>query len=141
MSKGRELNGQPLTALVPLLQAIQGMVEVAERDKQDLLENESCPGSLSQTMLQRMLDRYVQQRSHLGIYEAQCARWRQEALMPQQAKDLRTLEGYLVHLKNCHEQLMTELMSWQSKGANADASLKYEEGRRGESYDISDLPL
>ena len=114
MSKSPEFNWQPLTALVPLLQAIQGMVEVADRDEQDLMENKSRPGSLSQNLLQRMLDRHLQQRSHLGVYEAQCARWHQESLTTQQASILTTLEGYLLHLKDCNGQIMKWLMSLQS---------------------------
>lgn len=110
-----EFDWQPLTALVPFSQAIQGMLEVADRDWQDLRESKDRPGAVSPNILQRMLDRHLQQHSHLGIYQAQCAYWRQATLTPQQARMLTTLERYLVDLKDCNAHIMQWLMSLQSK--------------------------
>lgn len=114
MSSVTQFDWQPLTALVPFSQAIQGMLEVADRDWKDLMESKAHPGSVSPTVLQRMLDRHLQHQSHLGVYQAQCARWRQETLTPQQAGILTKLEGYLGHLKDGNAQIMKWLMSLQS---------------------------
>lgn len=113
MSSITEFDWQPLTALVPFSQAIQGMLEVADSDWQDLLASKARPGAIPPTVLQRMLDRHLQQHSHLGVYQAQCVRWRQEALTAQQAAILTALEGYLNHLKDCNTHIMKWLMSLQ----------------------------
>lgn len=114
-----EFDWQPLTALMPLVYAIKGMLEVAYSDLHDWMAIQDRSLALSPLILQRMLDRQCQQRSQIGIYQAQCARWRQEACLPYQQKTLNELEGYLANLDTCNRQLLKLLAGFEAESGLA----------------------
>lgn len=106
MSPVSEFDWQPLSALRPLLLAVEGMLEVTTAQLQDLLRAKNEVSVLEQRRVERIRNAHTQRQSHLAIYKLQCERWRTELLVAHQSQALDKLETALVELETINQKVL-----------------------------------
>jgi hypothetical protein len=112
MSDVLEFDWQPLSALRPLLVAVEGMLEVATSQ----LEGMSLPNSkaslIEQGRVGQIRNTYAQRQSHLGLYKLQCQRWKAEVSLEYQRQSLNKLETTLAELESIHQHILCTVQGY-----------------------------
>ena len=106
MFNALEFDWQPLSALRPLLLAVEGMLEVTTSQLQDVLLIKNKVATLEKGMVERVRNTYTQRQSHLGLYKLQCERWKTEPLVQHQSQFLGKPEVALVELEKINQQIL-----------------------------------
>ncbi len=105
MSPISEFDWQPLSALRPLLLAVEGMLEVTTSQLKDLLLAKKDISVLEQRMVARIRNARTQRQSHLALYKLQCERWKTEPLVQHQSQALNKLETALAELETVNQKI------------------------------------
>jgi len=107
-----EFNWQPISALRPLLLAVEGMLEVTTSQLQDLLHAKKNILLLEQKTIERIKDTHLQRQSHLALYKLQCERWKTEPLVQHQSQALDQLEAALSELEAINQKILSFIQNY-----------------------------
>jgi hypothetical protein len=101
-----EFNWQPVSFLPQLREMIEGMLESALENWRNLQPAKERPYILDAHLVSRLFEVYGRQRDDLWLYREQLAKWRSEDLAPEQAKEIRRLNGQLDRLSKVLEKIL-----------------------------------
>ena len=104
---------QPLSALRPLLLAVEGMLEVTVSQLQDILLAKKKALMLEKRVVEHIRNTYAQRQSHLRLFRLQCERWKTEPLVAYQLQSLDKLEAVLTALEKMNQQILCILQVYE----------------------------
>jgi hypothetical protein len=89
---------QPSSRLPLLITLIDGMLEIANEEYQNLQLACQLPHVLDNDTIERVITGFTSKQKDLGLYDEMMEHWRAETLTDQQRGDLEHLARHLQHL-------------------------------------------
>ncbi len=100
----QKLNWQPINFLPKIATMVDGMLESAEENLENLSEAKEKPHVMDDYTVGRMFEVYGTQKADFWMYDEQLDRWQKETLTENQQKEISRLQAQMVKLKKVVDQ-------------------------------------
>src|SRR5437763_12433286 len=90
---------QPITMLPMLARHIDGMLQEAEAQQDNVRQAQSKPWVLDDSTVRRVIEVYTTQQNDLALFDEQLRRWKSGQLKEQQRSEVERLTGQMKKLR------------------------------------------
>lgn len=103
-SNQQNINWQPISFLPKIAEMIDGMLESAEENYQNLLQAKERPHSMDDYTVGRIFEVYGTQKADFWLYDKQLQKWTKKGASSAQRMEIKRLQSQMVKLKKVVNQ-------------------------------------